>query len=131
MGFFGVKPAMVVKGGAIAWAAMGNPNASIPTVEPVIYRPMFGAHPSVIAQTCLTFVSGAALAAGVPSELGLTRRAEAVTGCRDLSKRDMVRNDSLPRIEVNPETYEVRVDGELATAPAAQTLPLAQKYFLV
>ncbi len=131
VGFFGVKPALVVKGGAIAWSLMGNANASIPTVEPMLYRPMFGAHPSVIAQTCLTFMSQASLDIGVPRNLGLNRRAEAVKGCRDLGKRDMVRNDALPRIEVDPETYEVRVDGELATCPPAQTLPLAQKYFLV
>ncbi|HLG10995.1 MAG TPA: urease subunit alpha [Dehalococcoidia bacterium] len=131
VGFFGVKPALIVKGGAVAWSVMGNANASIPTVEPMLYRPMFGAHPGVIAETCLTFVSQASLDAGVPRSLALNRRAEAVKGCRDLGKRDMVRNDALPRIEVDPETYEVRVDGELATCPPAQTLPLAQKYFLV
>jgi urease subunit alpha len=131
VGFFGAKPALVIKGGAIAWSVMGNANASIPTVEPMLYRPMFGAHPGVIAQTCLTFVSQAALDAGIPAELGLGRRVEAVRKCRDLSKRDMVRNGALPRIEVNPETYEVRVDGELATCPAAERLPLAQRFFLV
>lgn len=131
VGFFGVKPSMVIKGGAIAWAAMGNPNASIPTVEPMLYRPMFGAHPSVIEDTCLTFVSGASLANGITQRLGLRRRVEAVRNTRRLSKRDMVRNDALPRIEVNPETYEVLVDGIVATVPAAQTLPLAQKYFIV
>jgi urease subunit alpha len=131
VGFFGVKPSMIIKGGAIAWAVMGNPNASIPTVEPMLYRPMFGAHPSVIEDTCLTFVSGAALANGVTQRLGLRRRVEAVRNTRRLSKRDMVRNDALPRIEVNPETYEVLVDGVVATVPAAQTLPLAQKYFMV
>jgi urease subunit alpha len=131
VGFFGVKPAMIVKGGAIAWSIMGEPNASIPTVEPVYYRPMFGAHPSVIAGTCVTFVSAAAKAAGVGESLGLRRRVDAVRACRSVVKTDMVRNDALPRIDVNPETYEVRVDGELATAPAAATLPLAQKYFLV
>lgn len=131
VGFFGVKPSMVIKGGAIAWAAMGNPNASIPTVEPMLYRPMFGAHPSVIEDTCLTFVSGASLANGITQRLGLRRRVEAVRNTRRLSKRDMVRNDALPRIEVNPETYEVLVDGVVATVPAAQTLPLAQKYFIV
>ncbi|MGE0134553.1 MAG: urease subunit alpha [Dehalococcoidia bacterium] len=129
--FFGVKPALVIKGGAIAWALMGDANASIPTVEPILYRPMFGAHPSVIAETCMTFVSGAAYERGVPSHLGLERLVEPVRGCRTVSKRDMLRNDALPHIDVNPETYEVRVDGELATAPAAMRLPLAQKYFLV
>jgi urease subunit alpha len=131
VGFFGVKPSMIIKGGAIAWAVMGNPNASIPTVEPMLYRPMFGAHPSVIEDTCLTFVSAAAQTKGIAARLGLRRRVEAVRNTRRLSKRDMVRNDALPRIEVNPETYEVRVDGELATVPPAQTLPLAQKYFMV
>ncbi|HLF78327.1 MAG TPA: urease subunit alpha [Dehalococcoidia bacterium] len=131
VGFFGVKPALIVKGGAIAWSVTGNANASIPTVEPMLYRPMFGAHPSVIEHTCLTFMSQASIVAGLPSELGLRRLVDAVKGCRSLSKRDMVRNDALPRIEVNPETYEVRVDGELATAPPAQILPLAQKFFLI
>jgi urease subunit alpha len=131
VGFFGVKPSMVIKGGAIAWAVMGNPNASIPTVEPMLYRPMFGAHPSVIEDTCLTFVSGASLANGIKQRLGLRRRVEAVRNTRRIGKRDMVRNDATPRIDVNPETYEVRVDGVVATVPAAQTLPLAQKYFIV
>jgi urease subunit alpha len=131
VGFFGVRPELIVKGGAIAWAVMGNANASIPTVEPLLYRPMFGAHPSVIEETCLTFVSKAAAAAGVPAQIGLRRRIAAVEGCRDLSKADMVRNDALPRIEVDPETYTVRVDGEVATAPPAERLPLAQRYFLI
>jgi urease subunit alpha len=131
VGFFGVKPALVVKGGAIAWALMGNANASIPTVEPMLYRPMFGAHPGVIAQTCVTFVSQASIDGGVPEALGLSRRVEAVKGTRTLTKADMVRNDALPRIEVDPETYEVKVDGEVATCPPARTLPLAQKYFLI
>jgi urease subunit alpha len=129
--FFGVKPAMVIKGGAIAWALMGNANASIPTVEPMLYRPMFGAHPSVIAQTSLTFVSQAAFEAGIPQQLGLARRAVPVRGTRTLGKRDMVRNDATPSIEVRPDTYEVFVDGELATCPPAEMLPLAQKFFLI
>jgi urease subunit alpha len=131
VGFFGIKPAMVIKGGAIAWALMGDPNASIPTVEPMLYRPMFGAHPSVIESTCITFVSGAAHASGIASRLDLRRIVEPVRGTRTLSKRDMVRNDALPRIEVNPETYEVRVDGVLATAPAATSLPLAQRFSII
>ena len=129
--FFGVKPELIVKGGAVNWSLMGAPNASIPTVEPVMYRPMFGAHPSVIASTCVTFMSGASITAGVHTSLGLRRRAEAVRGCRTLGKRDMLRNDAVPRIEVNPETYEVRVEGELATVPPAETLPLTQRYFIV
>ena len=126
-----MKPALIVKGGAIAWSLMGEPNASIPTVEPVFYRPMFGAHPSVIARTSITFTSEAASAAGIGDRLGLRRRVEPVRACRTISKRDLIRNDALPRIDVNPETYEVRVDGELATVPPATTLPLTQKYFLV
>jgi len=131
VGFFGVKPALIVKGGAIAWSVMGNANASIPTVEPVLYRPMFGAHPSVIEHTSLTFMSQASIDLGVPGDLGLRRRAVAVKNTRNLGKRDMLRNDATPRIEVNPDTYEVRVDGELATCPPAQSLPLAQRYFLI
>ena len=131
VGFFGLKPMMVIKGGAIAWSLMGDPNASIPTVEPMLYRPMFGAHPSVIASTCVTFVSQAAHAAGVAHRLDLHRIVEPVRGTRALGKRDMLRNDALPRIEVNPETYEVRVDGVLATAPPAITLPLTQRFALI
>ncbi len=131
VGFFGVKPALIVKGGAIAWSVMGNANASIPTVEPVLYRPMFGAHPSVIEHTSLTFMSKASIDAGVPESLGLRRRAVAVRNTRNIGKRDMVRNDATPNIEVNPDTYEVLVDGELATCPPAQSLPLAQRYFLI
>ena len=129
--FFGAKPKMVIKGGVIAWSVMGDPNASIPNVEPVLYRPMFGAHPDVIAETCLTFLSRAAVDAGIASQLGLRRKAVAVGGCRVIGKRDMVRNDALPHIEVNPETYEVRLDGELAESAPVAELALAQKYFVV
>jgi urease subunit alpha len=128
--FFGVKPELVVKGGLIAWAAMGDPNASIPTPQPVLYRPMFGALGRARAATALTFVSAAALAAGVPARLGLARRAVAVGRCRGLGKRDMVLNDALPRIEVDPDTYEVRADGVRLTCEAARVLPMAQRYFL-
>lgn len=131
VGFFGVKPQLVVKGGSIAWALMGDANASIPTVEPMLYRPMFGAHPSMLHSTCVTFTSQAAMDAGVRDRLGLRRPLEPVRGTRTLTKRDMLRNDALPRVEVNPETYEVRIDGELATVPPAETLPLTQKFFLV
>src|SRR5690606_13943631 len=127
---FGVKPALVVKGGAIAWSLMGDANASIPTVEPVMYRPMFGAHPSVIRATAMTFLSAAAYERGVHEQLGLHRIVEPVRGCRTVGKRDMLHNDALPAIEVNPESYEVFVDGELATVPPATELPLAQRYFL-
>jgi urease subunit alpha len=128
--FFGVKPELVVKGGFIARAAMGDPNASIPTPQPVLSRPMFGAFGRAVASTCLTFVSAAALAADIPRRLGLGRRAVAVGRCRAIGKRDMVHNDALPRIEVDPETYEVRADGELLTCEPAQELPMAQRYFL-
>src|SRR4029453_1583467 len=100
--FFGVKPELVVKGGLIAWAAMGDPNASIPTPQPVLYRPMFGALGRARASTALTFLSAAALAADVPGRLGLTRRAVAVARCRAIGKRDMIHNDPLPRLGGEP-----------------------------
>jgi urease subunit alpha len=128
--FFGVKPELVVKGGAIAWAAMGDPNASIPTPQPVLYRPMFGAFGRAVGATSLTFVSAAALTDGVPRRLGLGRRAVAVARCRGLGKRDMIHNDALPRIEVDPETYQVRADGAVLTCEPASVLPMAQRYFL-
>jgi urease subunit alpha len=128
--FFGVKPELIVKGGFIAWAAMGDPNASIPTPQPVLYRPMFGAFGRAPHSTSLTFVSKAALQAGVPDKLRLQRAAVAVQGCRGVGKKDMVNNDALPKIEVDPDTYEVRADGELMTCEPATSLPLAQRYFL-
>jgi len=128
--FFGVKPELVVKGGFIAWAAMGDPNASIPTPQPVLYRPMFGAFGRAPLSTSLTFVSAAALATGVPRSLGLGKTPAAVTRCRGLGKRDMVHNDALPHLEVDPETYEVRADGQLLTCEPARELPMAQRYFL-
>ncbi|HXF07871.1 MAG TPA: urease subunit alpha [Candidatus Acidoferrales bacterium] len=128
--FFGVKPALILKGGAIAAAPMGDPNASIPTPQPVHYRPMFGALGGAIASTCLTFVSQAALAAGVPERLGLKRRAVAVRGTRTIGKADMVLNDYAPVMEVDSQTYEVRADGMLLTCEPAKVLPLAQRYFL-
>jgi len=128
--FFGVKPELVVKGGLIAWAAMGDPNASIPTPQPVLMRPMFGAYGRALGSTSLTFVSAAALASDVPGRLGLARRAVAVSRCRTIGKRDMIHNDALPRIEVDAETYEVRADGELLTCEPARVLPMAQRYFL-
>jgi urease subunit alpha len=128
---FGVKPKLIVKGGMVAWAVMGDPNASIPTPEPVLYRPMFGALGGALAQTCVTFTSRAALDSGIRNRLGLARQVEAVRDCRRLGKADMVRNDRTPEITVDPETYEVRLDGELATVPPAASLPMAQLYFLV
>nr|ART38724.1 G481 [uncultured bacterium] len=128
--FFGAKPALILKGGAIVAAPMGDPNASIPTPQPVHYRPMFGAYGGAIASTCLTFVSQAALDAGVPETLGLKRRAVAVKKTRAITKRDMVLNDYLPVMEVDSQTYEVRADGMLLTCEPAKVLPLAQRYFL-
>jgi urease subunit alpha len=126
--FFGVKPELVLKCGFIAYAAMGDPNASIPTPEPVLYRPMFGA--ATPRSTSITFVSQAALDAEVPRQLGLQKRIEAVRQTRSLGKRDMLRNSALPVIEVDPATYAVRADGVLLTSEPAVVLPLAQRYFL-
>ena len=128
--FFGVKPSLILKGGMIAAAAMGDPNASIPTPQPVHYRPMFGAYAGAMTDTCLTFVSKAALDAGVPDQLGLKRRAVAVRNTRTIAKADMVHNSGTPVIEVDPQTYEVRADGVLLTCEPATLLPMAQKYFL-
>jgi urease subunit alpha len=128
--FFGAKPAAIIKGGFIVAAPMGDPNASIPTPQPVHYRPMFGALGGARHATSLTFTSRAALEDGVPQRLGLAKRAVAVGGTRAVRKRDLVHNDALPVIEVDPQTYEVRADGELLTCAPAATLPLAQRYFL-
>lgn len=128
--FFGVKPEMVVKGGFIAWSVMGDANASIPTPQPVLYRPMFGSFGGATAATSLTFISKAALTAGLPEKLGLKKMVAAVENCRNISKADMVHNAATPRLEVDPETYEVRADGELLTCEPAQVLPLTRRYFL-
>ncbi len=128
--FFGVKPEILVKGGFIAWTAMGDPNASIPTPQPVLYRPMFGSFGLATAATSITFVSQAASSAGVAQKLGLKRLVVPVRNCRKLGKKDMLHNSATPKIEVDPETYEVRVDGELITCEPARVLPLAQRYFL-
>ncbi len=128
--FFGVKPEMVVKGGMIAWSVMGDANASIPTPQPVIYRPMFGAYAGAMHATSLTFVSQAAMTAGIPALLGLKKQTSAVRHCRNLSKRDMILNDALPRMDIDPETYEVRADGELLRCDPVSVLPMAQRYFL-
>jgi urease subunit alpha len=127
--FFGVKPSLILKGGMIAAAAMGDPNASIPTPQPVHYRPMFGAFGGAL-RTSLTFVSQAALDNPEVRNLGLRRPLEAVRKTRGIGKRDMVHNDWQPRIEVDAETYEVRADGELLACEPAQTLPMSQRYFL-
>lgn len=127
---FGVKPEMVIKGGFIAWAQMGDANASIPTPQPVHMRPMFGGFGGAIASTSLTFISQAAMEQGVPGQIGLQTQVAAVAGTRQLSKQDMKLNDALPTIEVDSETYEVRADGELLTCEPATVLPMAQRYFL-
>jgi len=127
---FGVKPEMVVKGGVIAWAQMGDPNASIPTPQPVYMRPMFGAFGRAAGGSSIAFVSRYCLGEGVAAGYGLTKRIEAVQRCRKLGKRDLKWNDALPRITVDPETYEVRADGELLVCQPAKVLPLAQRYFL-
>ena len=128
--FFGVKPALVLKGGSIALAAMGDPNASIPTPQPVHYRPMFGSFGSAIARGSLTFVSQAALAAGVGERFGLRKTLAAVKGCRSATKASMVHNAYLPRMEIDAQTYAVRADSQLLTCEPAQRLPMAQRYFL-
>ena len=127
--FFGVKPSLILKGGMIAAAAMGDPNASIPTPQPVHYRPMFGSFGGALA-TSVTFVSQAALENRELRGLGLRKPLEAVRGTRGIGKRDMVHNAWQPRIEVDPETYEVRADGELLACEPATELPMAQRYFL-
>jgi len=128
---FGAKPKLIIKGGMIAWGLMGDPNASIPTPEPVLYRPMFGALAGALSATSVTFVSRAAHELGIREKLGLQRIVEPVRGCRCVGKADMVRNSTTPEITVDPETYEVRLDGELATVATIDRLPLAQLYFLV
>ncbi len=128
--FFGVKPDMVLKCGTIAWAMMGDPNASIPTPQPVHARPMFGAYGRARLFSAVTFVSGAAMEEGVGRQLGLTRPLLVVEGCRTVRKADMVLNGACPRMEVDAETYEVRADGKLLVCEPAQVLPMAQRYFL-
>jgi urease subunit alpha len=129
-GFFGVKPEMIVKGGFIAWSLMGDANASIPTPQPVLYRPMFGSFGGATAATSLTFLSKIALEEKLPDKLGLRKTAVAVENCRTIGKASMIHNDATPTIEVDPETYEVRANGELLTCEPATVLPLTQRYFL-
>ena len=128
--FFGVKPDMVLKAGTIAAALMGDPNASIPTPQPVHYRPMFGAYGRAMQASSLTFVSKLSLENEALRSLGLRRELVAVTGVRAIGKKQMIHNDSTPHIEVDPETYEVRADGQLLTCEPADVLPMAQRYFL-
>ena len=128
--FFGVKPSLVMKGGFIAAAAMGDANASIPTPQPVHYRPMFGSYGGALSRTSLTFVSQAALASGVAESYGLHKRLAAVKACRTVKKADMLLNDYLPVMQIDAQTYEVRADGQLLTCEPASVLPMAQRYFL-
>lgn len=128
--FFGVKPEIVIKGGMIVAAQMGDANASIPTPQPIHLRPMFASYGKAIAKTSLTFVSQAALEANIAAQLGLEKQIVAVANTRNLSKQDMKLNDALPEISVDPQTYEVRADGELLQCEPASSLPMAQRYFL-
>ena len=128
--FFGVKPETILKGGLIACANMGDPNASIPTPQPSFYRPQFGAHGRARLDTSLTFVSQVSLTSGVLEELRLGKRLSAVKNCRTVSKRDLLWNDALPHIEVDPETYTVKADGRELRCEPASVLPMAQRYFL-
>jgi urease subunit alpha len=128
--FFGTKPSLIIKGGMIAAAPMGDPNASIPTPQPVHYRPMFGALGAALTSTRMTFVSAAASNAGIVDRLGLQSLVGVVQNCRQVNKADMVLNDYQPVIDVDPQTYQVRADGELLTCEPAEVLPMAQRYFL-
>jgi urease subunit alpha len=128
--FFGVKPELVVKGGTIAYAQMGDPNASIPTPQPVMGRPMFGAYGRSLYESSITFVSEAAFAGQIQQRFQLQKKIMPVRNCRAITKKDMIHNDATPRIDVNPETYEVKVDGDAITCEPATVLPMAQRYFL-
>ena len=128
--FFGVKPTLILKGGAIASSLMGDANASIPTPQPVHYRPMFASYGGSRHATCLTFISQAAAEAGVPETLGLKKQIAVVKGCRDVQKTDLIHNGYLPDIEVDPQTYQVKADGVLLWCEPADVLPMAQRYFL-
>ena len=127
--FFGVKPDLVLKSGTTAAAAMGDPNASIPTPQPVHYRPMFGSFGKSPTESSISFVSQAAMDAGIHEALALEKRL-AVNGTRSVKKRDMMLNDYQPKMEVDPETYEVRADGELLLCEPAEEVSMAQRYFL-
>jgi urease subunit alpha len=130
-GFFGVKPELVIKGGSIVWAQMGDSNASIPTPGPVHGRPMFASFGKALAPSCLTFVSQASLEADLPRKLGLSRLCVPVQNTRAIGKASMRNNSALPKVEVDPQTYEVFADGELLTCEPAEVLPMAQRYFLL
>ncbi|WP_037587259.1 urease subunit alpha [Stenoxybacter acetivorans] len=128
--FFGVKPEIIIKGGAISYARMGDPNASIPTPQPVIYRPMFGALGKAVQETAVLFVSQAGVNADIRAQYGLCKHTLPVHNCRSIGKKDLIHNNAMPNITVNPETYEVRVNGEHITCEPAVQVPLAQRYFL-
>src|SRR5439155_10941213 len=128
--FFGVKPEVIIKGGSIVAAQMGDPNASIPTPQPVHYRPMFGAFGRARTASCVVFTSKAAVRAGLGNKLGIQKELVAVSNTRGITKTSMIHNSATPDIEVDAETYEVRADGELLTCAPAEVLPMAQRYFL-
>jgi urease subunit alpha len=128
--YFGVKPELILKGGMLISAQMGDPNASIPTPQPVYQRPQFAAYGRALAKTCMTFVSKAALEDGIVERYGLQRDVEAVKNTREIGKKDMKRNDAAPKIDVDPDTYQVWVDGERVGCEPAKVLPMAQRYFL-
>ena len=128
--FFGTKPSLILKSGFIVSAPMGDPNASIPTPQPVYSRPMFGAYGRSVEKSAATFVSKAALDEGIKNTLGLAKELLPVINTRDIGKADLLLNNATPVIEVNPETYEVRADGELLTCEPAEVLPMAQRYFM-
>jgi urease subunit alpha len=127
---FGAKPEMIIKGGMIICSRMGDPNASIPTPQPVIYREMFGAFGTALHKTCVSFVSQAAVNNNIAAKYGLKKIVLPVKNCRNIGKKDLIHNNSTPEIVVNPETYEVAVDGKVITCEPATVLPLAQRYFL-
>ena len=128
--FFGIKPKMIVKGGFIAYALMGDPNASIPTTDPVYYRPMFGALGKAKKSTSLTFTSQLAIDDGLQEKLSIDKKLVPVKNCRTIGKKDMVHNDATPKIEIDPETYEVKVDGVIATVDPATKVSLGRLYTL-
>ncbi|BCI88268.1 hypothetical protein NIIDMKKI_34740 [Mycobacterium kansasii] len=129
-GIFGVRPDLVLKGGAIAWAAMGDANASIPTPQPVLPRPMFGAAPATAAATSVHFVAPASIDAGLADRLAINRRLVPVADVRAVGKADLPLNDALPIIEVDPDTFTVRIDGQVWQEQPATELPMTQRYFL-
>ncbi len=128
--FFGVKPSLILKGGVIAASLMGDANASIPTPQPVHYRPMFGSYGGSLHKSSLTFISQAAMDAGVPQQLGLKKQIGVVRGCRSVQKSDLVLNGYTPTIDVDPQNYQVKADGQLLWCEPAEALPMAQRYFL-